>query len=149
MKIRLKFNDKDREINNLSKYLRKAVDKLDELELKLDFDEPVIRRLDDYILTPEPKFIEFVTNSFQLIEKDENLLQCTGIDERIFDDFESSLAEYIKSELGRIPEKKRASDLAEAIEDMNLLKGGIDPNYGFKLTPHVYMMKHFPDHVYS
>ncbi|MDJ0520225.1 MAG: photosystem II assembly protein [Trichodesmium sp. MO_231.B1] len=149
LKFQESLNDKDREIGNLSKHLRKAVDKLDELELKLDFDEPVIRRLDDYILTPEPKFIEFVTKSFQLIEKDENLLQCTGIYERIFDDFESSLAEYIKSELEIIPEKKRASDLAEAIKDMKLLKSNIDPDYSFKLTPHVYMMKYFPDHVYS
>jgi len=149
------LDDKDREISKLSKDrsklskdFRKAVDKLDELELKIDFDEPVIRRLDDYILTPEPKFIEFVTKSFQLVEKDENLLQCTGIDERIFDDFESSLAEYIKSELERIPEKKRASDLAVAIKDMQLLKSNIDPNYGFKLTPHVYMIKYFPEHTY-
>ncbi|OZH55770.1 photosystem II assembly protein [Hydrocoleum sp. CS-953] len=149
LKFQESLNDKDREISNLSKHLKKAVDKLDELELKIDFDEPVIRRLDDYILTPEPKFIEFVTKTFQLIEKDESLWQCTGIDERIFDDFESSLAEYIKSELERIPEKKRPSELEEAIKDMQLLKGNTDPDYGFKLTPHVYMMKHFPDHVYS
>ncbi len=149
LKFQESLNDKDREISNLSKHLRKAVDKLDELELRLDFDEPVIRRLDDYILTPEPKFIEFVTKSFQLIEKDENLWQCTGIDERIFDDFESSLAEYIKSELEGIHQKKEASDLKAAIKDMQLLKENTDPTYSFKFSPHVYMMKHFPDHVYS
>ncbi|MEM1172680.1 MAG: photosystem II assembly protein [Cyanobacteria bacterium P01_H01_bin.35] len=149
LKFQESLKEKDREISSLNKHLKKAVDQLDELELKLDFDEPVIRRLDDYILTPEPKFIEFVTKSFQLIEKDESLWQCTGIDKRIFDDFESSLAEYIKSELERIPEKKRASDLEEAITDMKLLRDSTDPDYGFKLTPHVYMMKYFPDHVYS
>ncbi|MGD1712687.1 photosystem II assembly protein [Dapis sp. BLCC M172] len=149
LKFQESLNDKDREISNLSKHLKKAVDKLDELELKLDFDEPVIRRLDDYILTPDAKFIEFVTKSFKLIEKDENLLQCTGIDQRIFDDFESSLAEYIKSELERIPEKKRASELEAAIKDMKLLKRNIDPDYGFDLTPYVYMMKYLSDHVYS
>ncbi|MEB3343815.1 photosystem II assembly protein [Okeania sp.] len=142
------LNDKDREIRSLSQKLKQAVDKLDELELKIDFDEPVIRRLDDYILTPEPKFIEFVTNKFKLTEKDENLWQCTGIDETIFDDFESSLAEYIKSELERRTEKKRASDLAAAIKDLQLLKSNIDPDYGYELSAHVYMMKYFPEHIY-
>ncbi len=148
LKFQESLNDKDTEIGNLSKYLKKAVDQLDELELRLDFDEPVIRRLDDYRLTPEPKFIEFVTKSFQLIEKDENLLQCTGIYERIFDDFESSLAEYIKSELEIIPEKKRELELKKAHRDIEWLKRGADPDYGFDLTPHVYFMKYFLDNVY-
>ncbi|WP_240038881.1 MULTISPECIES: photosystem II assembly protein [Okeania] len=149
LKFQTSLNDKDREINSLNEHLRKAVYKLDELELKIDFDEAVIRRLDDYILTPEPKFIEFVTKSFQLIEKDENLLQCTGIYERIFDDFESSLAEYIQEEINRVPQEKRVSELQAAIEDMKLLKRNIDPDYAFNFTPYVYMMKYFPDHVYS
>ncbi len=149
LKFQESLNDKDREISNLSTHLRKAVDKLDELELKLDFDEPLIRRLDDYKLTPEPKFIEFVTQTFQLIEKDEKLLQCTGIYERIFDDFESSLAEYIKSEMERMPEKKRTLELQKANRDIEWLKRGADPDYGFDLTPHVYFMKYFLDNVYA
>ncbi|MGD1805161.1 hypothetical protein ACP6PL_06930 [Dapis sp. BLCC M126] len=148
LKFEESLKDKDREVSNLSKHLRKAVDKLDELELKLDFDEPVIRRIDDYILTPDAKFIKSVTKSFQLIEKDKKLLQCTGIDERIFDDFESSLAEYIKSELERIPEKKRELELKKAHRDIDWLKRGADPDYGFDLTPHVYFMKYFLDNVY-
>lgn len=148
LKFQASLHDKDREINSLTEHLRKAVYKLDELELKVDFDEPVIRRLDDYILTPEPKFIDFVTNSFQLIEKDENLLQCTGINERIFEDFESSLAEYIKTEIERIPEKKRKLELEKANRDIEWLKRGADPDYGFNLTPHVYFMKYFLNNVY-
>ncbi|NEP86258.1 MAG: photosystem II assembly protein [Okeania sp. SIO2C2] len=148
LKFQTALNDKDREINSLTEHLRKAVYKLDELELKIDFDEPVIRRLDDYVLTPEPKFIEFVTKSFQLIEKDENLWQCTGINERIFDDFESSLAEYIQTEIKRIPEKKRKLELEKANRDIEWLKRGADPDYGFSLTPHVYFMKYFLNNVY-
>ncbi len=140
---------KDEEIKSLKATLRKVTYKLDELELKVDFNEPVIRRLDDYILTPEPKFIEFITQSFKLIDKDESLLQCTGIYELIFDDFESSLADYLREEINRVPEQKRASDLEAAIKDMKLLKRNIDPEYSFNFTPHVYMMKYFPDHVYS
>ena len=75
LKFQESLNDKDREISNLSTHLIKAVDKLDELELKLNFNEPLIRRFYDYILTPDTRFIEFVIKSFQLIEKDENLLQ--------------------------------------------------------------------------
>lgn len=96
LKFQESLNEKDREISNLNKALKKAVYKLDELELKIDFDDLIIRRLDDYILTPEPKFIEFVSKSFKLIEKSENLWQCTGIYGELFDNFESNLAEYIK-----------------------------------------------------
>ena len=69
-------------------------------------------------MTPNTKFIEFVINSFQLIEKDENLLQCTGIDEQIFYDLESSLANYIKSEVETIPEDKRILELEKAHRDI-------------------------------
>ncbi len=148
LKFQESLNDKDREISNLSTHLIKAVDKLDELELKLNFNEPLIRRLYDYILTPDTKFIEFVIKSFQLIEKDENLLQCTGICEHIFDYFESSLAKYIESEFERIPEKKRRLELEKANRDIGKLKLGADPDYGFNLTPHVYFMKYFLDNVY-
>ena len=59
LKFQESLNDKDREISNLSTHLIKAVDKLDELELKLNFNEPLIRRIYDYILTPDTRFIEF------------------------------------------------------------------------------------------
>lgn len=43
---------------------RKIVDKLDELELKFNFNDLLIRKIDDYILILNMKFIEFVINSF-------------------------------------------------------------------------------------
>ena len=148
LKTQKYLNDKDREINHLSTHLRKTVHKLDELELKLNFNEPLIRRIDDYILTPNINFIEFVIKNFQLIEKDENLLQCTGIYEQVFDDLESSLTKYIKSEVETIPEDKRIPELEKAHRDIGKLKLGADPNYDFYLTPHVYFIKYFLDHVY-
>lgn len=149
LKTQKYLNDKDREINHLSTYLRKTVHKLDELELKLNFNEPLIKRIDDYILTPNINFIEFVIKNFQLIEKDENLLQCTGIYEQVFDDLESSLTKYIKSEVERIPEEKRRLELEKANSDIEKLKLGTDPDYDFNLTPHVYFIKYFLDNVYS
>ncbi|MEA5595274.1 photosystem II assembly protein [Rivularia sp. UHCC 0363] len=99
-------------------------------------------------LTPEQEFINFIYNTFNLILHDENKLQCTGIDERIFDDFEAQLVDYLKSEFSRIPEKQLVVKLEDALEDINSLKCGKDPDYRFSLTPHVYYMKYFLENVY-
>ena len=99
-------------------------------------------------LTPDPEFIKFIYKTFNLIPHDENKLQSTGIDERIFDDFEAELVEYLKEEFSRIPDKNLAIKLEDALEDIHSLKSGKDPDYRFSLTPHVYYMKYFLDNVY-
>ncbi len=120
---------------------------LQQLEQKLDL--PVaVENQSNLTLTPEQEFINFIYNTFNLIQHDENKLQCTGIDERIFDDFEAQLVEYLKSEFSRIPEKQLVVKLEDALEDINSLKCGKDPDYRFSLTPHVYYMKYFLENVY-
>ncbi|MEH2325584.1 MAG: photosystem II assembly protein [Nostoc sp.] len=104
---------------------------------------------DNLILMPDEDFVKYIYKVFNLIQHDEYKLQSTGIDERIFDDFESSLVEYIKEEFSRIPEKQLFIKLEDALEDINNLKSGQDPDYRFSLTPHVYFMKYFLENVYS
>lgn len=58
------------------------------------------------LLTPEPEFIEFISKSFKLIYRDENLLQSTGIDNRVFDEFEEELANFIQEEFSTQSRKK-------------------------------------------
>ncbi len=116
---------------------------LQELEQK-----PAIENKPNLTLTPEQEFINFIYKTFNLIQHDDNKLQCTGIDERIFDDFEAQLVEYLKSEFSRIPDKQLIVKLEDALEDINSLKCGKDPDYRFSLTPHVYYMKYFLENVY-
>lgn len=99
-------------------------------------------------LTSDREFIKFIYKTFNLIPHDDNKLQCTGIDERIFDDFEAQLVEYLKEEFRRIPDKQLVIKLEDALEDINSLKCGKDPDYRFSLTPHVYYMKYFLENVY-
>ncbi|NEP45302.1 MAG: photosystem II assembly protein [Okeania sp. SIO2H7] len=61
---------------------------------------------------------------------------------------ESSLVEYILAELKSIPPAKLESALKDAAEDIEGLKHGIDPDYNFNYTPHVYLMKYFLENVY-
>ncbi|MEH1949553.1 MAG: photosystem II assembly protein [Nostoc sp.] len=103
---------------------------------------------DDFILIPDEEFVKYIYKAFNLIQHDEYKLQSTGIDERIFDDFESSLVEYLKEEFSRIPDKQLFVKLEDALEDINNLKIGQDPDYRFSLTPHVYFMKYFLENVY-
>ncbi|WP_375500888.1 photosystem II assembly protein [uncultured Nostoc sp.] len=103
---------------------------------------------DNLILIPDEEFVKYIYKVFKLIQHDEYKLQSTGIDERIFDDFESSLVEYLKEEFSRIPDKQLFIKLEDAFEDINNLKIGQDPDYRFSLTPHVYFMKYFLENVY-
>ncbi|WP_375510112.1 photosystem II assembly protein [uncultured Nostoc sp.] len=103
---------------------------------------------DNFILMPDEEFVKYISKVFKLIQHDECELQSTGIDERIFDNLESSLVEYLKEEFSRIPEKQLFVKLEDALEDINNLKVGQDPDYRFSLTPHVYFMKYFLENIY-
>jgi hypothetical protein len=97
---------------------------------------------------PDATFIHSISQKFKIVECDAAKLQCTGIYEEIFYDFEYHLSEFIQQELEAIPPDKLPIYLSEALEDIEGLKRGIDPQYRFKLTPHVYFMKYFAENVY-
>jgi hypothetical protein len=132
-----------REIARLKEKLQQADQKLAELEEKLE-----LARDDNSCLQSDTEFINFVSKSFKLIEHDENKLQCTGIDQRIFNDLEASLVEYLQEEFSKYSPGVLSSKLREAVEDINCLKRGEDPSYEFSLTPHAYFMRYFVENVY-
>ncbi|MBW4567314.1 MAG: photosystem II assembly protein [Tolypothrix carrinoi HA7290-LM1] len=132
-----------REVANLSFKLTEALQKLENLNTEVAFEKQ-----DSFLFKPEAEFINFVSKAFKLIEHDVNKLQSTSLDERIFDDFEARLVEYIKEEFSRIPDNKLKIKIEDALEDINSLKSGQDPDYRFSLTPHVYFMKYFLENVY-
>ncbi|MDJ0795687.1 MAG: photosystem II assembly protein [Calothrix sp. MO_167.B12] len=130
------------ETESLSIKLKEALNQLDCLNFPDFFDESV------NFFHPDDEFINFVYKTFKLIEHDEHKVQCTGIDERIFDDFEARLVEYLQEEFNKLPENHLKIKLEDALEDINSLKSGQDPDYRFSLTPHVYFMKYFLENVY-
>ncbi|MEG4342209.1 photosystem II assembly protein [Microcoleus sp. A003_D6] len=143
----------------LEKLLQKTNDRikegdrhLEELELQLSFGQldDSLARIDELTLFPDTKFIEYISNSFKLIDCDESMIQCTGIDEKVFNNFEQHLAGFIKNELNKLNREKNNVDdlLKQAIDDIQKLKEGQDPQYSFELSPHIYLMRYFLDNVY-
>jgi hypothetical protein len=133
-----------REIVRLKEKLQQADQKIAELEQKLE-----LARDDNSCLQSDLEFIKFVSKSFKLIEHDENKLQCTGIDQRIFNDLEASLVEFLQEEFSKYSPGVLSSKIREAVEDINRLKRGEDPSYEYNLSPHAYFMRYFVEHVYT
>jgi hypothetical protein len=140
----------ERNFRNYRQQIAAQHRQLSEFRQKLEDLELNPQQSSHSLLTPVPELIESLSKNFKLIEHDETLLQCTGIDPSIFDEFEAKLADFIQNEFNRISDKKNFYLLIEdAIEDISLLKIGQDPQYKFELSPHIYLMRYFLDNVYS
>jgi len=146
------FRDKleiEKNFRNYRQQITAQHRQLNEFRQKLEHLELNYQQFPTILLTPIPEFIESLSKDFKLIEHDENMLQCTGINHSVFDEFEANLAAFIKDEFSRISGKNNFYLLLEdAIEDINLLKIGQDPQYKFELSPHIYLMRYFLDNVY-
>ncbi|HEY9302201.1 MAG TPA: photosystem II assembly protein, partial [Phormidium sp.] len=126
--------------------------RLEELEMQLGFGEldDSLARIDQLTLFPDTKFIEYIENSFKMTECDASMIQCTGIDDQVFTEFEQHLAGFIKNEINNLSRQKNNLDylLQQAIDDIQKLKEGEDPQYNFELSPHIYLIRYFLDNVY-
>ena len=131
-----------RDLASLSGRLELALQKIEDLEQIQNF------YCHKNLLVPDGDFIQFIRRSFNFIEHDEYKLQCTGIENRVFDDFEAKLADFLQTELEKQPKDVLDSELDMAIKDIEGLKRGIDPKYSFKLSSHIYLMKYFLENVY-
>ncbi len=137
------LNQYKREAATLSGQLKQSSQKILELEQKEKSSQPA-----EFLLYPHKEFIQFISTSFKLIAHDDNHLQCTGIHQSLFDDFDANLVEYLSEEFSKISAERLAVELQDAIEDINGLKSGKDPEYSFSLSPHVYLMRYFLENVY-
>lgn len=132
-----------RELSSVSARLNAALQEVDELEEPISSD----RSVDDFLLS-NTEFVQFIHHSFKLVYHDDGRLQCTGIDKRIFEEFEASLAKFLRVELEKIPKSLLTSELELALKDLEKLKQGLDPQYSFKLSPYVYFIEYFLNNVY-
>jgi hypothetical protein len=128
----------------LERYYRDNQKETENLRRKLTISEPK----NQLLLKTDADFIKYINKAFNFVQHDEFKLQVTGIDERIFDDFEAILVAFLQEEFSKFSEKQLAIKLEDAFEDINSLKVGLDPDYKFTLTPHVYFMKYFLENVY-
>lgn len=105
---------------------------------------------ESFLLTPNSDYIKFVIQQFEILDIDEYIIQCTGIDSNIFEPLEIKLAEYLDNGFNNYKDKNKFfNDLKTADEDINSLKKGKDPDYKYNLTPHVYFIRYFLEGVYS
>jgi hypothetical protein len=126
--------------------------RLAELKLQVGFGQldAFPGYIDELNLLPDTKFIEVISQSFKLRECDASMIQCTGIHENVFDNFEQHLAGFIKNEFNNLSRQKTNLDflVQQAIDDILKLKEGQDPQYSFELSPHIYLIRYFLDNVY-
>ncbi len=132
--------------------IKEADRRLAELEVQVGFGQldTFPEYIDELNLLPDTKFIEVISQKFKLKECDASMIQCTGIHEKVFDNFEQHLAGFIKNEFNNLKRQKTNFDflVQQAIDDIQKLKEGQDPQYSFELSPHIYLMRYFLDNVY-
>lgn len=92
--------------------------------------------------------VAHISNLLKITELDQYKLQCTGIDQIVFDEFESSLTHYLLEEFKKIPTSHLTTAIQQARTDINEVRNKKDPQYNFELTPHAYFLEYFLDNVY-
>lgn len=145
LKIQKKLEKEQKNVKNIKQYYTHAKKKIEDLEEIIQFFE---FRETDHSLKPQENLIQFIEQTFKLIKHDNYKLQCTGIDENIFNEFEASLVACLQEIFYSIDSNLLKQGLKEAQEDIERLKRGQDPIYRFNFTPYVYFMRYFLDNVY-
>jgi DNA repair exonuclease SbcCD ATPase subunit len=104
---------------------------------------------DSHLLTPDINFIRSVANKFRLVERDRDVIECTGIDNYIFDELEANLVEYLQAEFSKYNLERPSLVLRNAMGEVNGLRANQESQYGYDLTPYAYFMRYFLENVYS
>ncbi|PIG93837.1 photosystem II assembly protein [Gloeocapsopsis sp. IPPAS B-1203] len=100
------------------------------------------------LLKPKLELIAHISNVLKITDLDQYKLHCTGIDQIVFDEFESSLTNYLVEEFKKIPELHLTTAINKARTDISEVRNRRDPQYNLELTPHVYFLQYFLDNVY-
>lgn len=143
LSLKLTLEQKDKSIQQLNQQLKSINSESKPLNIPSDF------LIDESILLPDAKVIKNITQDFKIIKQDTSMLQCTGINQTIFNKIEAHLANFIQSEFNQYCKKSNFQTiLNDAVQDINRLKSGQDPSYSFELSPHIYLIRYFLENVY-
>ncbi|MDY6786419.1 MAG: photosystem II assembly protein, partial [Cyanobacteriota bacterium] len=123
--------------------IQQQIRKIEDLERELKRQSLDIPRL-----AVNPDFLEFVTHCFQFKKLDESKLQCTGIDEQTFEDFEHRLAVFLQKELKKQNSERVKEELQTAFQELEESTGLGEPSYNSKLSSYAYLMRDFLENVY-
>jgi hypothetical protein len=129
---------------SLRSKIQQQIHNIDNLEQELKRQSLELPRL-----AVNSDFLEFVTSHFGLKKIDDYKLQCTGIDEQTFDDFEHRLAVFLQKELKKQKPERVKLELQEAFQKLEESTETSDPKYDAKLSSYAYLMKDFLKNVYS
>ncbi|MGD1900937.1 MAG: photosystem II assembly protein [Geitlerinemataceae cyanobacterium] len=106
----------------------------------------------DAYLTADRAAVTDIAQRLKLNQRDAGLVQCTGIDERVFRPLETCLSKFVRTEF----EKRQQRDphhfhdeLHRAIVDLDGLRKGIDPDDSSPQMPYVYLTRYLLDNVYG
>ena len=152
----LSLQETREQINALQKEKFELEEKLQYKESKLDFwqNNPQVSPapIPGNLLPANPDFIAKVTRTFQIKELDPNLLSCVWIQEKLFNELEKNLFDYLKTEFAKFSSQEELKiNLLDTYKQDILygLKKGKDPQYNSLFTPYVYFMTYFLEGVYS
>jgi hypothetical protein len=143
LKLQLSLSEKDKTLKQITQQLKKINSVPSHLRLPSDFFGN-----ESYII-PHSDVINTIIDRFKMIKHDASMLQCTSIDRTVFDQIESHLADFIQEEFNQYSRRSSFETLLnQALQDINRLKQGQDPDYCFELSPHVYLIRYFLENVY-
>lgn len=102
----------------------------------------------DYCLQPDLNFCDRLNEDFKLRNIERSLIQCTGIESKVFSELEIALTNFLDEEIDKVSTQVISKELTQAVADIKGLKQGIDPQYNFRLSPHIYLLTYFLENTY-
>lgn len=125
--------------------LRKRVSEIHESQNLVAL--PVTTKLANDIIEVNSEIVKFICNTtkFKLPQQGDNeFLQFTGIDDEVFDELESKLANYLNRKLSCY----NHDEIRLAYKELKKVKSGNDPDYIYFLIEYVYLLEYFLDNTY-
>ncbi|MEA5489031.1 MULTISPECIES: hypothetical protein [Pseudanabaena] len=124
--------------------LRKRVSEIHESQNLVAL--PVTTKLANDTIEVNSEIVKFICHEtkFRFESGDTEFLQFTGIDNEVFDELESKLANYINRNLSDY----HPDEIRLAYQELKKVKLGKDPDYSYPLIEYVYLLEYFLDNTY-
>jgi hypothetical protein len=107
---------------------------------------PATTKIENDTIEVDSEIVKFICHEtkFKFESGDTEFLQFTGIDNEVFDNLESKLANYINRKLSCYHQ----DEIRLAYQELKKVKSGKDPDYSYPLIEYVYLLEYFLDNTY-